>query len=79
VDKAPGYRASPGAKGPDALSGIDPFIMQADGKAWLYAQAGLADGPLPAHYEPQETPFATRSMASSEPGVGDDHHGPQRH
>jgi formate dehydrogenase major subunit len=31
--------------------------MQADGKAWLFAPAGLADGPLPAHYEPQESPF----------------------
>ena len=32
--------------------------MQADGKAWLFAPAGLVDGPLPAHYEPQESPFA---------------------
>ena len=31
--------------------------MQNDGKAWLFAPAGLADGPLPAHYEPQESPF----------------------
>ncbi len=31
--------------------------MQADGKAWLYAPAGLVDGPLPAHYEPQESPL----------------------
>jgi formate dehydrogenase major subunit len=30
--------------------------MQADGKAWLYAPAGLLDGPLPAHYEPQDSP-----------------------
>ena len=41
----------------DAISGVDPFIMQADGKAWLFAPAGLVDGPLPAHYEPQESPF----------------------
>jgi formate dehydrogenase major subunit len=40
-----------------AISGIDPFIMQADGKAWLFAPAGLVDGPLPAHYEPQESSF----------------------
>jgi formate dehydrogenase major subunit len=39
-----------------AISGINPFIMQADGKAWLFAPAGLVDGPLPAHYEPQESP-----------------------
>ena len=56
-DKAPDYRPPPGARGPAALSGIDPFIMQADGKAWLYAPAGLTDGPLPAHYEPQDSPF----------------------
>ena len=30
--------------------------MQADGKAWLFAPAGLVDGPLPTHYEPQESP-----------------------
>ena len=45
------------ATGVDAISGIDPFIMQADGKGWLFAPAGLIDGPLPTHYEPQESPF----------------------
>ncbi|PRY20172.1 formate dehydrogenase major subunit [Pseudosporangium ferrugineum] len=54
--KAPDYRPPEGAKRQDALSGIDPFIMQADGKGWLYVPAGLTDGPLPAHYEPQESP-----------------------
>ena len=29
----------------DAIAGDDPFIMQADGKAWLYAPAGLAGRP----------------------------------
>ena len=57
-DKRPDYRPADGATGPDALSGIDPFIMQADGKAWLFAPAGLVDGPLPAHYEPQDSPFS---------------------
>jgi formate dehydrogenase major subunit len=55
--KPPDFRPEPGATGPDALGGTEPFIMQADGKAWLYAPAGLVDGPLPAHYEPQESPF----------------------
>jgi formate dehydrogenase major subunit len=32
--------------------------MQADGKGWLYAPAGVADGPLPTHYEPQDSPVA---------------------
>jgi formate dehydrogenase major subunit len=57
ADKPPDYRPPDTATGPDALSGIDPFIMQADGKAWLFAPAGLVDGPLPAHYEPQDSPF----------------------
>jgi formate dehydrogenase major subunit len=57
ADKAPGYRPPPDARGPAGLSGDDAFIMQADGKAWLYAPAGLTDGPLPAHYEPQDSPF----------------------
>ncbi|MGZ4643853.1 MAG: formate dehydrogenase, partial [Blastococcus sp.] len=54
--KRPDYRPQEGATGPDAIAGTDPFIMQSDGKAWLYAPAGLADGPMPAHYEPAETP-----------------------
>lgn len=45
------------AKGPAALGGSDPFIMQTDGKAWLFAPAGLVDGPLPTHYEPVESPY----------------------
>ncbi len=56
-DKAPDYEPDEGATGPAALSGRDPFIMQADGKAWLYVPSGLTDGPLPAHYEPQDSPF----------------------
>jgi formate dehydrogenase major subunit len=32
--------------------------MQDDGRGWLYAPRGLADGPLPAHYEPPESPVA---------------------
>jgi formate dehydrogenase major subunit len=54
--KPPDYRPAEGAVGPDAIHGDDPFIMQADGKAWLFAPAGLADGPLPTHYEPHESP-----------------------
>lgn len=56
VDRAPGSVAADGAGGPDALDGDDPFIMQADGKGWLFAPKGMVDGPLPTHYEPQESP-----------------------
>jgi formate dehydrogenase major subunit len=57
ADRPPSYRPPAGATGVAAISGIDPFIMQADGKAWLFAPAGLVDGPLPTHYEPQESPL----------------------
>ena len=56
--KRPHYRPPAGATRAEALSGIDPFVMQADGKGWLYVPAGLTDGPLPTHYEPQESPVA---------------------
>jgi formate dehydrogenase major subunit len=58
VDRAPGSRPDPGLGGPAALAGDDPFIMQADGKGWLFAPKGVVDGPLPTHYEPQESPVA---------------------
>ncbi len=57
VTRPPDHVPPEGARGAEALSGTDAFIMQADGKAWLYAPTGLMDGPLPAHYEPQESPF----------------------
>lgn len=56
ADRPPSYRPEPGATGVAGISGDDAFVMQADGKAWLYAPAGLVDGPLPAHYEPAESP-----------------------
>jgi formate dehydrogenase major subunit len=61
--KAPSFRPEPGVGGPDGLAGDDPFIMQADGKGWLYAPSGLLDGPLPAHYEPQESPLRNAMYA----------------
>jgi formate dehydrogenase major subunit len=57
VDKHPHYQPPEGATGADALAGDDPFVMQADGKGWLYAPSGLLDGPLPTHYEPAESPL----------------------
>jgi formate dehydrogenase major subunit len=54
--KAPTYRPPDGATGVAGLTGDDPFIMQGDGKGWLYVPAGLIDGPMPTHYEPAESP-----------------------
>ncbi|HMJ63561.1 MAG TPA: molybdopterin dinucleotide binding domain-containing protein, partial [Bryobacteraceae bacterium] len=52
---APSHRAPEGARGKDAISGDDPFLLKSDGKGWLFAPTGLKDGPLPTHYEPVES------------------------
>jgi formate dehydrogenase major subunit len=57
VGKDPSYRPPPGASGTEALAGDDAFIMQGDGKGWLYVPTGLIDGPMPVHYEPAESPI----------------------
>ena len=55
VDRPPSYRPSADARGKETIGGADPFIMQADGKGWIFAPTGLQDGPLPTHYEPEES------------------------
>jgi len=57
IDKRPDYVPPEGARAEHAHRGDEPFIMQTDGKGWLFAPSGLLDGPLPAHYEPHESPF----------------------
>ena len=59
-DKPPDYRPPKDASGMDAIGGQKPFIVHADGLGWLYAPSGLVDGPLPTHYEPQESPLVNR-------------------
>jgi formate dehydrogenase major subunit len=54
--KPPDYKPAAGARGMDALAGDQPFIMKPDGLGWLYAPRAIKDGPLPAHYEPVESP-----------------------
>ena len=60
VDKSPDYEPDFGRRdrrlGMDAHDGRSPFMMSADGKAWLFVPSGLKDGPLPTHYEPVESP-----------------------
>jgi formate dehydrogenase major subunit len=60
VDKAPDYLPPPDASGDAALRGDAPFIMHPDGVGRLYVPGGLKDGPLPAHYEPLESPVHNR-------------------
>jgi formate dehydrogenase major subunit len=57
ADKAPDYKPPPNAKKMEAISGDKPYILHPDGRAWLFVPTGLVDGPLPVHYEPQESPF----------------------
>jgi formate dehydrogenase major subunit len=42
---------------PTAPDAVRPFIMTAEGVARLFAPSGMAEGPLPAHYEPFESPL----------------------
>jgi formate dehydrogenase major subunit len=56
-DRRPDYEPPEGARAEAALRGDEPFVMQADGKGWLFVPSGLTDGPFPTHYEPHESPF----------------------
>jgi formate dehydrogenase major subunit len=56
--KPPDAEADPKGVGVATQDGASPFLMQSDGKGWLYVPLGLKDGPLPAHYEPYESPVA---------------------
>src|SRR6185503_19764000 len=56
ADMAPEYEPPPGAQAEDALRGDAPFVMQADGRGWLFVPRGVVDGPVPTHYEPHESP-----------------------
>jgi formate dehydrogenase major subunit len=55
VTKPPDYKPAKGAEGDAALAGDRPFILHPDGLGWIWVPAGLADGPLPAHYEGRES------------------------
>lgn len=54
--KSPDTKANYDGTGMDAHSGSEPFTMLAEGRGRLYAATGLTDGPMPAHYEPIDSP-----------------------
>ena len=58
VGLAPHTDPGPDTVGVAALGGSDPFIMQPDGKGWLFAPKGVVDAPMPTHYEAQESPIS---------------------
>lgn len=47
--------------------GVNPFIMTAEGVANLFVPSGMADGPLPEHYEPFESPMTSNLMSPGNP------------
>jgi len=57
-----GLTADPAARDP-----VRPFIMTAEGVARLFAPTGLADGPLPTHYEPFESPLDANPLFPGNP------------
>ncbi len=69
--KAPDYVPPRDAKGDQALRGDAPFLMHADGRGWIWVPSGLKDGPLPAHYEPLESPVQNRVYPQQENPVAD--------
>jgi formate dehydrogenase major subunit len=54
--KRPDYTPKNGAQREEAIAGWHPFIMQDDGLGWIFVPNGIVDGPLPAFYEPHESP-----------------------
>ncbi len=56
---------------PDANPGeadrVQPFIMTAEGVSRLFAPSGMAEGPLPEHYEPFESPLDNNPMHPNNP------------
>ncbi len=56
---------------PDAApkDGVNPFIMNPEGVARLFAVDKMADGPFPEHYEPFESPLDVNPMHPKYPKV----------
>jgi formate dehydrogenase major subunit len=69
--KPPGYKPPEGAKGDAAIAGDAPFCLHPDGVGWIWVASGLKDGPLPAHYEPLESPVHNRVYPQQENPVAD--------
>jgi formate dehydrogenase major subunit len=52
---------------PTSDNAIRPFIMNGEGVARLFAPTGMAEGPLPVHYEPFETPLPVNPLFPDNP------------
>ena len=65
-DKEPEYEPGRRDRGMAGIRGDAPFVLHPDGLGWLFAPSGLVDGPLPTHYEPQESPFRNALYAQQQ-------------
>ena len=70
-DKPPAYVPPDGVTGDAALRGDAPFVMHPDGVGWIWVASGLKDGPLPAHYEPLESPTSNAVYRQQENPAAD--------
>ncbi len=52
---------------PEDADRVQPFIMLAEGVARLFTPTGMAEGPLPEHYEPFESPLENNPMHPGNP------------
>ncbi len=52
---------------PNDPNRVNPFIMTAEGVARLFTPTGMAEGPLPEHYEPFESPLENNPMHPGNP------------
>lgn len=52
---------------PEDMDRVQPFIMTAEGVARLFTPTGMAEGPLPEHYEPFESPLENNPMHPTNP------------
>jgi len=52
---------------PEDAERVEPFIMTAEGVARMFAPSGMAEGPLPEHYEPFESPLENNPMHPENP------------
>ena len=64
-EQAAGLPSAARRQGDGAIAGDQPFIMKPDGVGWLFAPGTVKDGPLPAHYEPVESPVGNLLYPSS--------------
>ena len=48
-------------------AGTGPFIMNPEGVARFFARKGMAEGPLPEHYEPFDTPLGYNPLHPKNP------------